>query len=101
MVCIGLKGFPLSLSITICTQNPKGKMIDEIVIGNLTTHVRFFSFLLGTSCILQFSEIQGEVINPLGLPNEWDTNTILLLKTYHSCFYLGIKTEFLNVAFIR
>lgn len=76
-------------------------MIEEIVLGNLKRLMLFFSFLLGTSCILQFSEIQGEVINPLGLPNEWDTSTILLPKTYHSCFCLGIRTEFLNVIFIR
>ena len=60
-----------------------------------------FSFLLGTSCILQFSEIQGEVINPLGFPNEWDTSGILLPKTDHSCFYLGIKNAFLNVVLVR
>lgn len=73
----------VALSITICSQNPKGKMTEEIVLENFRFMVfwGFFFFSFGDSCILLLSEIQGEAIIPLGFPNEQDANSVLLSET--------------------
>lgn len=60
----------------------------------------FSFFLLETTCIPQFSEIQAEVMNPLGFPNEQDISTILLSQPYHACFYFQNTSAFLNAGFI-
>lgn len=68
------------------SQSSEGDSTEEVVLGISKTHVVFlFLFHLVISCILQFSETQGEVITPLGFPNEWDTRDILLPKPLPPC----------------